>query len=113
MANIDLAIKTILVSGLTETALGSLSTSNTYKLRNTGKQFLHLEKANAVDCTVTIVTQQTVDGHAVADDSFTVDASGGDNFFGPFPPAVYNDANGDVNISFSNIDGVTVAALEL
>jgi hypothetical protein len=39
-------------------------------------------------------------------------AAGAIAIIGPFPPAAFNDANGDVNISYSSATTITVAALK-
>ena len=40
-------------------------------------------------------------------------AAGAIAIIGPFPPAAFNDASGDVNIGYSASSSVTVAALKL
>jgi hypothetical protein len=40
-------------------------------------------------------------------------AAGAIAVIGPFPPAAFNDANGDVNIGYSSPTTVTVAALRM
>jgi hypothetical protein len=62
---------------------------------------------------VTIDTPNTVDGHAVAQQTVTVPATTGDVFAGPFPKSVYNDSQGDLTFTLSDVDGLTAAALEI
>jgi len=112
MGNVTLTIQKMTDAGLGPSYTGSLSTENTYKLRNTGHQFIHVKKSEATDCVVTIVTPITHNGLVVADREVTVAASSGDELIGPFPPALYNDAAGDVDITFGNIAGLTIGAFE-
>ena len=98
-------------AGVTVTRHGSLSTSDTYKFRNDGKTRLLVEKSGAGACTLTMVTPATVRGLAVSDKTATIAASTGDVALGPFPPSLYNDENGDMTVSFSEITGITAAVI--
>lgn len=113
MADVDLTIQKIVATGLTPSYTGSLATTNTYKIRNNGRVFVQVKKSGAGDCTVTIATPKTVGGLAVADQTVTVAATTGDKQIGPWPPDIYNDGSGDVNLTFSEITGLTVGAFEL
>lgn len=110
MADVPVTVQVISRSGITPTYAGSLSTSNVYQVPNNGKVFLQFKKAQATDCTVTFRTQGTVDGQAVADRTGTVPASTGDKLFGPFPTSVYGRT---LEVTLSNIDGLTMAAFRL
>lgn len=113
MADITITPQQMAASGITPSYTGSLSTSNTYYVKNNSHMFLHFKKSAAVDCTVTITTPPTVGGLAVADRTVTVPASTGDKMIGPFPPSIYNDSSNRVSFTLSNIDGLTVAAVEM
>lgn len=52
------------------------------------------------------------DGATVTDPSLTVPA-GETRMFGPFPTGIYNDTDGRVNISYSDVTSVTVLAVRL
>jgi hypothetical protein len=52
--------------------------------------------------TVTIVTQVTVDGKAVADDAVAITSANDRKLIGPFPPDIYNDVNGRVQLTYSD-----------
>lgn len=52
--------------------------------------------------TVTIATQVTVDGKAVADDAVSITAANDRKLIGPFPPSIYNDVNGQVQLAYSD-----------
>jgi len=113
MADVRLTPQTLVPTGITPSYTGSLSTSNTYQVRNTGRCLLHFKKAAAVDCTVTITTPKTVGGLALAEQTVTVPASTGDKMIGPFPPSIYNNSIGDLEFTLSDIDGLSVAVVEM
>lgn len=84
------------------------ATGNTYTFQNDGKTLLHFEKTGAGSCTVTVTSPATVGGLAVADPTFTVPASTGDVWIGPFRPDLFNDSNGLVSFTVSEATGLTV-----
>lgn len=113
MADVAVTVEEIVRTGIDLTDTGSLSTSDTYLVPNDGKTFLHIKKSGATDCTVTIATPGTVDGLAVTDLTVTVPATTGDKMIGPFPRDIYNNASGQISVTFSNITGLTIAAARL
>ena len=113
MAEVRLTPEAVLPTGLAASYTGSLSTENTYLVRNTGRTVLHVKKSGAGDCEVTIATPATLGGLAVAEQAVTVPATTGDRFIGPFPTHIYNDGNHDLNLTFDEVTGLTIAVLEL
>lgn len=113
MADVRLTPQDLLPTGITPSYTGSLSTANTYQVRNNGNVLLHFKKSGAGDCTVTVQTPKTVGGLAVAEQTFTVPATTGDKMAGPFPPAIYNDGSHDLKFTLSEITGLTVAVVEV
>lgn len=113
MAEITVSVESVVRTGLAATYNGSLSASNQYFVANDGRVILHFLKTGAGNCTVTIVTPGLVDSLAVADRTFTVPASTGDVFVGPFPPSVYNDGDGNLEFTLSEVTGLTVAVLRV
>lgn len=113
MANVRIAVEQMTKEGIDATDNGSLSTSNTYQVNNDGRTFLHVKKSGASDCDVTVSTPGSVDGLAIADLVVTVPASTGDVMIGPFPTHLFNDSNHDINVTFSNITGLTCAAVRM
>lgn len=87
--------------------------SNGETCPNNGSLFLHVKNTGGAACTVTIATQGTVDGLAIADLAVSVPATTGDRLIGPFPPGIYNDSNGNIGVSYSTGTGVTAAYVQL
>lgn len=113
MADVRLTVEKVVPGGLTATYNSGLLVANTYQVRNSGNVILHFKKSAAVDCVVTIQTPITVGGLAVAEQTVTIPATTGDKFIGPFPRPIYNDSSQDINFTLSDVDGLTVAVLEL
>lgn len=113
MAEVRLTVEKVIPGGLTATYNGSLSTSNTYLVRNSGKVFLHFKKSAVVDCVVTIQTPLTVGGLTVQEREVTIPASTGNKFIGGLARPIYNDSSQDVKITLSDVDGLTVAVMEM
>lgn len=112
MADVRLTVERASRAGLAATYNGSLSAADTYLVRNDGQIVLHFKKSGAGACTVTVKTPTTVDGLAVADRTFIVPATTGDVFAGPFPPKDYNEG-GDLNVTLSDVVGLTVAVVRV
>ncbi len=80
---------------------------------------LHYKNTNAATRTLTIVKGKSsvnVGGYgsiALSDQTVTLAANTGDHMVGPFPAALWNDANGKVQMTLSAIAGVTVAAIRV
>lgn len=77
---------------------------------NDGKVWIHV-KNGAAELVLTLVTQQTVDGEAVDDKTVTIGAST-EQAVGTFPPEVYNDGDGLVQLTYSKHEEVTIAFLK-
>ena len=112
MALVTLVPQNIVQAGLTVSLTGSLSTSNNYIIRNDGKMFLQVVNGSGGSIVVTIVTQAVLGGNAVADRVVTV-LTLTEQLIGPFPPSVFNDSNGDIDVSYDVITSLTHAALHL
>lgn len=78
---------------------------------NDGKTFLHV-KNGLVNVIVTLDLQQAVDGQDPASKTVTVLAST-EQLIGPFPPSIYNDLDGHMNVAYDDVSNVTVAAIRL
>lgn len=105
-----LTVQTITRAGLEETLAAAAAGGDSFP--NDGRVFLYARNGDVSDKTVTIATQKTVDGKAVADDAIVVTAAE-ERMIGPFPPGLYNDSNGRVQVTYSAETSVTVAAIRL
>lgn len=76
------------------------------------RTFLAVRNNGASSITVTIATAMTVDGLQVADRAVSVGA-GVEMFIGPFPPNIYNQADGTISVTYSAVADVQVAALKV
>jgi hypothetical protein len=113
MADVRLDVEKVVPAGLVATYNGSLSISDEYLVKNSGRTFLHFKKSGAGDCDVTIQTPVTVDGLTVEEQVVTIPATTGDKFLGPFPTRIYNDSSGDLRFTCDDITGLTVAVLRI
>jgi hypothetical protein len=104
---------------LTEKAAVDTSTFVTPDGTNGNKFFanantiLHVKNTNAATRTVTIDVTRTVEGQAVADDTFVVPATTGDVMYTGFSDIFKQNAAGQVHITFSAVLNVTVQVLQL
>ena len=82
------------------------------KIRPSGPA-IHVKNASAAAVTVTIVTPNTVQGQAIGDIAISVPA-GAERMAGPFPARDFaNTADGLVDITYSAVASVTVAAIRI
>lgn len=79
---------------------------------NDGKTILWFKNSNASTRTLTLVTQATTDGLAVADRTITLLGTD-DTQVADLDRQVYNDANGRVQMTYSTEVGLTVAVFKL
>ncbi len=113
MGNVTLTPIQAVPTSVDGTSPQAMAAADNYIMRNNGRVILHFIKTGANPATITIVTPKTVGGLAVADLTFVVAASSGIEFAGPFPPDLYNDASGDMDISTSEDTAITVQAIRV
>lgn len=79
---------------------------------NTGRELLLVRHTNAggAAVTLTIATQAAPDGLAVADKTVTIDP-GEDHALGPWPTSIYNDADGNVQLTWSSATDIEIAVV--
>jgi len=77
---------------------------------NNNVEFIHAKCTGGSPIIITIVTSKTVDGLAIADRTVTVPVNE-DRMIGPFDKSIYNDANGSVQLAYSDPDGGTIAII--
>ena len=113
MADRRLTPEKSLVTGLTATVLTDILTTDVHQVRNDGRMFLRCAKTGSTDAVFTFTTPITLNGLAVANPTATVVATTGIQYLGPFNPAIYNDANGDLEWVVDNITGLELEVVQL
>jgi hypothetical protein len=106
-----LSPQTIVYTGLIPTYAAAASGGDQFL--NDGRTFIQLKNTNAGNRTVTIVTQATAAGRAIADDAVVIPLTVGDKMIGPFPTGIYNDANGYVQLTYDAVTDVTIGVFKL
>jgi hypothetical protein len=81
-------------------------------LPNDGQVFVMVTNGDGSPHTVTAAITKTVDGVTPAGKVLTL-AAGATKLFGPFKPDEYNNASGQVALSFDAVTSVTIQALRL
>lgn len=80
------------------------------KFANTGKELLLVANTDGSPHTVNVASAVTLDGQAIGPRTI-VCAAGSYIFAGPFPPSLHNDADGYVNLTYSDTTGMKVIPL--
>lgn len=99
-------------SGLTP-VYGAPAQTDLAIANNDGRIFLHVKNSNAATRTVTVATPGQVGGLDIADLVATIPANTGDKLLGPFPPDLFNQADGSLYVDVSATAGLTLAVLRL
>lgn len=107
MALTTLAVQQIVRTGLTP-VLAAANADGSY-VPNDGRTYLEVANSG-VETTVTVDTPGTVDGLAVANLAVVVPATTGRKKIGPFPPDTYNQPDGTIKVTFSQVTGITIGA---
>lgn len=114
MANIPAA--TLMTSLGLDVTTPATAAALTMTLANDGKTYLHV-KTVGTTANLTLTPQAKVqDGSAAGLTPIApvIALAANKNYLiGPFSPAVYNDANGELNMTFSAITAITVQAYRL
>lgn len=77
------------------------------------KTILHCKNTNAATRTVTVVANRSVEGLAVASDTFVIPANTGDVMYAGFSSIFHQNEAGEVHITFSAVTDVTAQVLQL
>jgi hypothetical protein len=113
MAQVRLNVQKPTDAGVAPTNNGGLTTTDTFLVRNSGLVLLHFLKTGAGACTVTLQPQRTFKGKTIPNVTFVVPATTGTMWAGPFPQELYNDVNGDLYFTMSDVTGLTCAVCDL
>jgi hypothetical protein len=83
---------------ITATLVAAAAATNTFA--NDGATFLLIKNTTGTAVAITITTPSTVGGFAVADLHFSIPATSGLMYAGPFDPSIFNDSSGLVTVDF-------------
>jgi hypothetical protein len=111
MARTALTVQQITRSALTPTYTAA-NASGGNSIPNNDGQILLIVKTVGTGCVVTVDTPGTVDGNAIANKTYTL-GTNAERHIGPFPPNVYNQADGSVYLDFDSVTSVTLSAERL
>lgn len=106
----DLTVQAISLSGINPTFGAAAETGDAFL--NSGREYLHVKNGGGAEVTVTIDSQAACNQGFDHNAAVAVPASG-ERIIGPFPKARFNDANEKVQVAYSDVTGVTVAAVRL
>ena len=102
------------IAGLALPAAEATAAVATTTVPNNGSVLVRIVNGGASPITVSFVVQKTILGEPVTQNMFSESvANGVTKIYGPFPPSVFNDVSGNLNITFSAEAGVTVGAYQL
>lgn len=107
-----LTVTTVGRAGAQIDALAVAAASGGDKFPNTGSEFLWIKNASVADITLTIAVVATVDTLAATNRTVTLTAAKS-YLIGPFPPAIYNDSDGRVSLTYSGVTTLTLAPFRL
>lgn len=98
-------------AGTNLTTLATAAAGGGDSFANTGSEYLYIANGAGSSITLTLVMQATTDGQAITNKTVTV-TNAERMLVGPFPTALYNDANSRMNVTYSSATTITVAALK-
>lgn len=110
MAASELTVAAVVKGGVSYAEAAANADGNYFT--NTGAEIVLVKNGGGSPITVTVVTQNTSDGLAVADRTVSV-AAGGSIALGCWPRTIYNDANARVQLTYSGVTSVTVKVLSV
>lgn len=105
----ELVVQEVLLTGL-EPAYVAAAAGGDY-FANDGKTLLEARNASGGNITVTVASQKTCDQGATHNAAVVVPLTTGQRMIGPFNRTRFNDANGRVQITYSGVTSLTVAAI--
>lgn len=79
---------------------------------NSGRVFIHVKNGGGSSVDVT-VDSQTPCSQGYDHDAVVAVGAGAEKMIGPFPKDRFNDTSGKVQVTYSGVSSVTIAAIEL
>jgi hypothetical protein len=90
----------------------SVASSTGDEFKNDENTFLHVKNGGAASITVTINSQQLCNHGSTHNLSISIPA-GGERMIGPFNRTRFNNDTGNVEVGYSDVTSVTVAAISI
>ena len=106
----DLTVQAISLSGLNPTFAAAAAGGDAFL--NSGREYLHVKNGGASEVTIT-VNSQAACNQGYDHNSVVAVPAAGERLIGPFPKARFNDAAEKVQVAYSDVTSVTVAAVRL
>ncbi len=107
-----LTVQQVALAGLNPSYAAAAAAGDSFA--NDGRIVLHVKNANASSRTVTVTSQKpATPGLAPSNNAVSIPATTGERLIGPFDPNVWNDANGNAQITYSSETGLTIAAIRV
>ena len=112
MARTLIPTNTIVRTGIAPALTAGDATDNMYFV-NDGRTLLYVLNTGGAS-TLTFITPGTVDAQTIGDRDVAIgiDATEG-MFIGPFPPSIYNQSDGTVNVDINDHTTLTLEAFRL
>lgn len=110
MARTELSVQTIDNDGMTPSY--EAANADGEEFANNGDVFIHMKNGSGGAIVATFKTPATVSGVSIDEVEVTISAAG-EEMVGPFDPAVFNQADGNVDVDFDGVTSLTIAALKL
>lgn len=106
----QLAVQSASATGLTPAFAAAAAGGDSFA--NDGRTVLHAKNGGAGAITVTVNSQQACDQGFDHDLAVAIPA-GQERMIGPFPQSRFNDSSGLVQVTYSDVTSLTVAALKV
>lgn len=107
---------TLTVSNINHTGLAPSFTAAAGggdQFANDGRIFIYVKNAHTSGQTVTVNSQSNCSFGFDHDVAVSVPATNGERLIGPFPTSRFNDSSGNVQITYSGVTSLTIAAIRL
>lgn len=105
-----LTVQQVTLTGVTPTFVAAAAGGDV--LTNDGNTVIYVKNGGGSPITVTVTTPASILGVAIADPQVSV-TNGSEKVIGPFPPEIFNDANGQVALAYSAVTSVTIAVVKV
>ena len=106
-----LSVQNIVLAGLEPTYANATELGDEF-VNTTGRVFLHVKNGDASEKTVTVLSQKTCDQGETHNIAVTIPASE-ERIIGPLTTGRFNDGDGKVQVTYSAVTSVTVAAIQI